>query len=99
MDLSSKNFVKEFEDLARRIHGKGADLLSNREAYETLCRMVMSYSKERRSENVVDSYKKQEKEVYYFSMEFLIGRLLKEYLVNLEILDEVRDGMHKLGFD
>lgn len=99
MDLSGKNFVKEFEDLTRRMHGKSADLLSNREAYETLCRMVMSYSKEKRSENVVESYKKQEKEVYYFSMEFLIGRLLKEYLVNLEILDEVRDGMKKLGFD
>ena len=32
-------------------------------------------------------------------MEFLIGRLLKEYLVNLGILSEVRDGMSKLGFD
>ena len=99
MALRNKNFVKDFEDLTRRIHGKSADLLSNREAYETLCRMVMSYAKEKRSENVAESYKKQEKEIYYFSMEFLIGRLLKEYLVNLDILDDVREGMKKLGFD
>ena len=59
----------------------------------------MSYAKARRFENAKESYDKKEKEVYYFSMEFLIGRLLKEYLVNLGILDEVRDGMNKLGFD
>ena len=99
MNLNSKTFVKDFEDLTRRMHGKSADLLSVREAYETLCRMVMSYAKARRSENAKESYDKKEKEVYYFSMEFLIGRLLKEYLVNLGILDEVRDGMNKLGFD
>ena len=99
MNLNSKTFVKDFEDLTRRMHGKSADLLSVREAYETLCRMVMSYAKVRRSENAKESYDKKEKEVYYFSMEFLIGRLLKEYLVNLGILDEVRDGMNKLGFD
>ena len=99
MSLNSKTFVKDFEDLTRRMHGKSADLVSVREAYETLCRMVMSYAKTRRSENAKESYDKKEKEVYYFSMEFLIGRLLKEYLVNLGILDEVRDGMHKLGFD
>ena len=99
MDLSKKNFVADFKEYAKRVHGKDAELLSVREAYEALCQMVISVAKEKRSENVKVSYKKQEKEIYYFSMEFLIGRLLKEYLVNLGILDQVRDGMHKLGFD
>ena len=99
MNLNSKTFVKDFEEMTRRMHGKSADLLSVREAYETLCRMVMSYAKERRSDYAKESFAKKEKEVYYFSMEFLIGRLLKEYLVNLGILSEVRDGMSKLGFD
>ena len=45
MNLNSKTFIKDFEDLTRRMHGKSADLLSVREAYETLCRMVMSYAK------------------------------------------------------
>ena len=99
MDLSMKNFVADFKEYAKRVHGKDAELLSVREAYEALCQMVISVAKEKRSENVKASYKKQEKEIYYFSMEFLIGRLLKEYLVNLGILDQVRDGMHKLGFD
>lgn len=99
MDLSKKNFVKEFQEYAKRVHGKSVDLLSVREAYEALCSMVISVARQKRSENVKVSYNKKEKEIYYFSMEFLIGRLLKEYLVNLGILDMVRDGMTQLGFD
>ena len=99
MDLSKKEFKEIFEDYAKKVHGKRVDMLTVREAYEALCRLVISYGKEKRSENVLKSYKKQEKEIYYFSMEFLIGRLLKEYLVNLGILDVVRDGMSSFGFD
>ena len=99
MDISSKGFIEEFKSYAKRVHGKDVELLSIREAYEALCQMVLSVARQKRSENVKESYIKHEKEVYYFSMEFLIGRLLKEYLVNLGILDVVREGMTKLGFD
>ncbi len=99
MDISSKGFIEEFKNYAKRVHGKDVELLSIREAYEALCQMVLSVARQKRSENVKESYIKHEKEVYYFSMEFLIGRLLKEYLVNLGILDAVREGMTKLGFD
>ena len=36
------------------------------------------------------------KQVYYFSMEFLIGRLLHNYLVNFQIEDLVRAGLSEL---
>ncbi|AHF07057.1 glycogen/starch/alpha-glucan phosphorylase [Desulfitobacterium metallireducens] len=39
------------------------------------------------------------KQVYYFSMEFLMGRLLKYYLINLGIEDLVRVGLNDLGID
>ena len=99
MDLSKKDFVNDFKIFAKRVHGKDAELLSVREAYETLCNMLIDVARQKRSEVVVEAYKKEEKEIYYFSMEFLIGRLLKSYLVNFDILDKVRDGMTKLGFD
>ena len=99
MDLSKKNFVKDFQEYAKKVHGKSVDLLSVREAYEALCSMVISVARQKRSENVKISYDRKEKEIYYFSMEFLIGRLLKEYLVNLEALDVAREGMKSLNFD
>ncbi len=39
------------------------------------------------------------KQVYYFSMEFLIGKLLSYYLLNLGIKDIVREGLEELGMD
>jgi len=43
------------------------------------------------------AYKK--KRVYYLSIEFLIGRLLFDTLVNLGLLDETRDALKSFGVD
>jgi len=39
------------------------------------------------------------KQVYYFSMEFLIGRLLESNLINLEIRDDFEKALGELGMD
>ena len=39
------------------------------------------------------------KQVYYFSMEFLIGKLLNYYLVNMEIQELVREGLADLNIN
>ncbi len=50
--------------------------------------------------NTQKNYKeKQTKKIYYISMEFLIGRLLDNALVNLGLEQEVRDACEKLGFN
>lgn len=48
----------------------------------------------------VDTYQEnKQKQVYYFSMEFLPGRMLKSNLLNLGILDVVQEGLADLGLD
>ncbi|HAC15724.1 MAG TPA: glycogen phosphorylase [Bacteroidetes bacterium] len=44
-------------------------------------------------------YKNNAKRVYYISMEFLIGRMLDNALINLGIQDEVREALAKIGID
>ena len=44
-------------------------------------------------------HKQNLKRVYYFSMEFLIGRLLGTNILNLGMWDEIRDALQELGFD
>ncbi|SES20658.1 starch phosphorylase [Tranquillimonas rosea] len=45
------------------------------------------------------AYAKQSKRVYYLSMEFLIGRLLEDAIVNIGLLDEAGEAMNALGQD
>lgn len=42
---------------------------------------------------------KHGKQLYYLSMEFLIGRLLKNNLVNIGIYEAAQEAINKLGFD
>jgi starch phosphorylase len=44
-------------------------------------------------------FRKGTKAVYYLSMEYLIGRLLDNALINLGILDEVREALRHMGLD
>ncbi|MBF9031143.1 glycogen/starch/alpha-glucan family phosphorylase [Rhodobacterales bacterium HKCCE3408] len=67
-------------------------------------RMALSFAIRDR---VVDSwfaatrrtYEAGAKRVYYLSMEFLIGRLLEDGIVNLRLLDDVRGACLALGID
>ncbi|MDU8910658.1 glycogen/starch/alpha-glucan phosphorylase [Aestuariicoccus sp. MJ-SS9] len=67
-------------------------------------RMALSYAVRDR---IVDSwfsatrrsYEAGAKRVYYLSMEFLIGRLLEDGIVNLELVDQAKGALAELGQD
>src|SRR3954468_20068761 len=44
-------------------------------------------------------YRRDAKRVYYLSLEFLLGRLLLNNMINLGAPAEYRDAMQRLGFD
>jgi glycogen phosphorylase len=46
-----------------------------------------------------ESYKAQSKRVYYLSLEFLIGRLLRDALSNLELTGSFNEALKSLGVD
>lgn len=55
----------------------------------SLCRAFTNYTAQERPS----------KQVYYFSMEFLIGKLLHNYLINIGIQDIVVEGLAELNID
>ncbi|HZK87621.1 MAG TPA: glycogen/starch/alpha-glucan phosphorylase [Anaerovoracaceae bacterium] len=89
-------FKEKYEELEGREFPEKADVAIS---YVTLLRLL----REKINVSWIDTGKKyakyNERQIYYFSMEFLIGRLLKYYLVNLDIQDIVETGLEEMGID
>ena len=65
--------------------------------YKALSKIVVNYLKEKRSMFMTDCNSKGRKQVYYLSMEFLMGRSLKTNLYNLGMQDEVAKALKTLA--
>ena len=69
------------------------------EKYVILAQMVRTYMLEnwRETKYIVRSDNK--KQIYYFSLEFLLGRMLRNNMMSLGIYEVVRDGFDSIGVD
>ncbi|MCQ9191673.1 glycogen phosphorylase, partial [Escherichia coli] len=45
------------------------------------------------------AYADNSKRVYYLSLEFLIGRLMRDAISNIGLMQEIRDALSSLGVD
>ncbi len=99
MKLSKKQFKQDFEE---RLTSKFATDLTKagyREIYDALASVVKHYYA---NIWVADNQYKDEtgkKQAYYFSIEFLPGKMLKSNLLNLGILNTVREGLNDFGIE
>ncbi len=50
-------------------------------------------------ESTRETYEKDQKRVYYLSLEFLIGRLMRDAVTNMELMEEMRSALVLLGVD
>ncbi|MBC8061781.1 MAG: glycogen/starch/alpha-glucan phosphorylase [Clostridiaceae bacterium] len=99
MKINKEVFKNEFAIKLRNMFTEDVSDASNLHKYLALGSLVKEYC----SQNWLDTSNQytdnQEKQVYYFSMEFLIGRLLGNNLINLGIRDVVSDALEDLEID
>lgn len=97
MFSSNEQFTKEFINRVERVSGKCFKESTERDQYQALGNMVREYV----SRNWIltnEHYRTSKtKQVYYLSIEFLLGRLLKHNLLNLGIEKVVEDSFLELG--
>ena len=70
---------------------------TNAQIYRALSSIVVNYLKEKRHDFMRDCNSKGKKQVYYLSMEFLMGRSLKTSLYNLGMQNEVESVLKDIG--
>ena len=90
-------FKTQFTEKLLEDFAKSPKECTSFEKYEALVRLITSTVAPARSETIRRQYDNAQKKVYYFSMEFLIGRLLENYLINLGVRDIVDEGLAELG--
>ncbi|MGM7682250.1 glycogen/starch/alpha-glucan phosphorylase [Cytobacillus sp. Hm23] len=86
-------FIKKYETL----YGKGFRYSTIRDQYFTLGNMVREHISTKWIETNERNRLNENKQVYYLSIEFLLGRLLGNNLINLEIREVVEEGLAELG--
>lgn len=99
MAFDVQEFKKEYQKKFEELFAYGYEAGSKTEQYIALGDLVRGLYSEDWIQTIMEYNKKKEKQVYYFSMEFLPGRMLKSNLLNMGILDCVKQGMDELGLD
>ena len=95
----NKNLMQELDDMMRRLFGCSLSEATEKQVYRALCNLIREYLTEKNGafNNAVSA--QEQKEVYYMSMEFLVGTSLRNNLFNLGLEKEFREGLKAAGFD
>ncbi|MBC2578731.1 glycogen/starch/alpha-glucan phosphorylase [Clostridium sp. DJ247] len=99
LKTDKETFKKAYEEKFIEIHGKDLSEGTDYNKYEALASLVRDYVVKTWI-NTNKSYNSTgEKQVYYFSMEFLLGRLLGNTLINLGIRDICKEALNDFNID
>ena len=99
MIKDKSDFIKKYKGYCLSEIGRGFERCSDRERYAVLAKLVADEAREIESGTGLKYRQQDRKKVFYFSMEFLIGRLLEDYLSNLGIRDMVAEALSEMGAD
>ena len=99
MIRTKEDFKTEYSLIARAMFRRNPEHLDDNDKFAVLAKLVEREADERVGEENYAEEAKEDKRVYYFSMEFLIGKLMENYLLNLGIRKQAEEGLADLGTD
>ncbi len=96
----NKSEIKRLIELTlAKNFGVRADEATENMAYRALCTVVKDILTEKRLEYKNKVRSNGYKQIYYMSMEFLLGRSLRNHLYNIGLLNTATSAVRELGFD
>ena len=97
--MNKDKFIEYFDYFAHIYFGKDLAETGMIEKYVILGKMVRTYMLEEWRETKYAVRTDNKKQIYYFSLEFLLGRMLRNNMMSLGIYDVVKEGLAHLGVD
>ncbi|SHE98223.1 glycogen/starch/alpha-glucan phosphorylase [Caloramator proteoclasticus] len=97
MNLTKEQIKNDYQKKLINLFAEDLEESSVLHQYIALAELVKEYSFERWMKTNKKYKKEGTKQVYYFSMEFLLGKLLENNLINLGIKDIVEEALMDLG--
>lgn len=96
---NKQEFTELYRDAVMSISGKSIEAASDLDRFNALAKLVAEKARTVATKSDARAAAEGKKRVYYFSIEFLIGRLLDNYLLNFGVRDMVAEALDDMGFD
>ena len=96
---NKQEFTELYRDAVMSISGKSVEAASDLDRFNALAKLVAEKARTVATKSDACVTAEGKKRVYYFSIEFLIGRLLDNYLLNFGVRDMVAEALDDMGFD
>lgn len=96
---NKQEFTELYRDAVMSISGKSIEAASDLDRFNALAKLVAEKARTVATKSDARATAEGKKRVYYFSIEFLIGRLLDNYLLNFGVRDMVAEALDDMGFD
>ena len=92
-----QQFIDQYRETFRTEIGRDFEACGDADRYLMLAKLIASRARSVKNGCAKECAAEGEKKIYYFSMEFLIGRLLENYLINFGVRDLVAEGLADMG--
>ncbi|MHB8171031.1 MAG: glycogen/starch/alpha-glucan phosphorylase [Thermincolia bacterium] len=99
MYLDKEKLKQAFIEKLQTMHGECIDESSAMDKYMALGNVVRDYINKKWVQTNAQYFASNEKQVYYFSLEFLLGKLMGSNLINLQVKDFFEDALKELNID
>ncbi|MBQ9967730.1 MAG: glycogen/starch/alpha-glucan phosphorylase [Oscillospiraceae bacterium] len=96
--MKNEKLLTELQQVCGRMFGCSLEEATEKQAYKTVCTYLRETMAQKRRAFQKEIREQQRKQVYYMSMEFLVGTSLRNNLYNLGLLDDVTALLQGLGF-
>ena len=97
--MTKENLLQHLQECCDRMFGCSLEMATEKQVYRAVCVAVRELLEDERRA-FVEQTRAQEKrkQVYYMSMEFLVGTSLRNNLFNMGLLEPAGEILNELGF-